>query len=116
MDLIDYRLSMMIKNFEFQNLAGSMIDIPPDTFSRSFGLWEDIIFIDYLNICASARIKAGGSVNSYTYIKSIAEELRGLAVDYDATSTSNANPDMAHARRTGRPVQCSDNAAPAQSR
>jgi len=41
----------------------------------------DIIFIDYLNICASARIKAGGNVNSYTYIKSIAEELRGLAVE-----------------------------------
>ena len=31
------------KNFEFQNLAGSMIDIPPDTFSRGFGLWEEII-------------------------------------------------------------------------
>jgi archaellum biogenesis ATPase FlaH len=42
----------------------------------------DIIFIDYLNICMSARIKPGGNVNSYTYIKSIAEELRGLAVEY----------------------------------
>jgi replicative DNA helicase len=42
----------------------------------------DIIFIDYLNICSSARIKAGGSVNSYTYIKAIAEELRGLAVEF----------------------------------
>ena len=42
----------------------------------------DIIFIDYLNICASARIKPGGNVNSYTYIKSIAEELRGLAVEF----------------------------------
>ena len=41
----------------------------------------DIIFIDYLNICASARIKPGGNVNSYTYIKAIAEELRGLAVE-----------------------------------
>ncbi len=41
----------------------------------------DIIFIDYLNICASARIRMGGNVNSYTYIKSIAEELRGLAVE-----------------------------------
>lgn len=41
----------------------------------------DIIFIDYLNICASARIKAGANVNSYTYIKAIAEELRGLAVE-----------------------------------
>ena len=44
----------------------------------------DIIFIDYLNICASSRMKAmGGSINSYTYIKSIAEELRGLAVEFD---------------------------------
>jgi replicative DNA helicase len=41
----------------------------------------DIIFVDYLNICASSRMKQGGSVNSYTYIKSIAEELRGLAVE-----------------------------------
>jgi replicative DNA helicase len=41
----------------------------------------DIIFIDYLNICCSARIKPGSNINSYTYIKSIAEELRGLAVE-----------------------------------
>ena len=41
----------------------------------------DIIFIDYLNICSSARIKPGNGVNSYVYIKSIAEELRGLAVE-----------------------------------
>jgi replicative DNA helicase len=43
----------------------------------------DIIFIDYLNICASSRHKANGSANSYTYIKSIAEELRGLAVEFN---------------------------------
>ena len=44
----------------------------------------DIIFIDYLNICASSRMKGmGGSINSYTYIKAIAEELRGLAVEFD---------------------------------
>jgi replicative DNA helicase len=41
----------------------------------------DIIFIDYLNICSSARIKQGANVNSYSYIKAIAEELRGLAVE-----------------------------------
>ena len=41
----------------------------------------DIIFIDYLNICASSRYKQGGSINSYSYIKSIAEELRGMAVE-----------------------------------
>lgn len=42
----------------------------------------DVIFIDYLNICCSVRYKAGGNVNSYTMIKSIAEELRGLAVKH----------------------------------
>jgi replicative DNA helicase len=63
-----------------------------------------IIFIDYLNICSSARIKPGGNVNSYTYIKSIAEELRGLAVEFalpvvSATQTtrsgfSNSDPGL----------------------
>ena len=43
----------------------------------------DIIFIDYLNICASSRMKMGASVNSYTYIKAIAEEIRGLAVEFN---------------------------------
>ena len=42
----------------------------------------DIVFVDYLNICASSRMKMGNSVNSYTYIKAIAEELRGLAVEF----------------------------------
>jgi replicative DNA helicase len=41
----------------------------------------DIIYIDYLNICASSRIKQGANVNSYSFIKAIAEELRGLAVE-----------------------------------
>lgn len=64
----------------------------------------DIIFVDYLNICASARIKAGANVNSYTYIKAIAEELRGLAVENNvpivsATQTtrsgfSNSDPGL----------------------
>ena len=43
-----------------------------------------LIFIDYLNICASARLKGmGGSINSYSYVKAIAEEIRGLAVEFD---------------------------------
>jgi len=64
----------------------------------------DIIFIDYLNICASSRMKHGANVNSYTYIKAIAEELRGLAVEQDvpifsATQTtrsgfSNSDPGL----------------------
>ena len=43
----------------------------------------DIIFIDYLNICASSRFRHGAIVNSYTYIKAIAEEMRGMAVEYN---------------------------------
>jgi len=55
----------------------------------------DIIFIDYINICASSRIKPGQYTNSYSYIKSIAEELRGLAVEFgvpilSATQTNRA--------------------------
>lgn len=45
------------------------------------GFKPDIIYIDYLNICMSSRMKMGASVNSYTYVKAIAEEIRGLAVE-----------------------------------
>ena len=48
----------------------------------------DIIFIDYLNICASHRIRPGSGANSYTLVKSIAEELRGLAVEHDVPMVS----------------------------
>jgi archaellum biogenesis ATPase FlaH len=48
----------------------------------------DIIFIDYLNICASSRLKVGSNVNSYTYVKSIAEEIRGLAVEFNVPVVS----------------------------
>lgn len=65
----------------------------------------EIVFVDYLNICASSRMKSmGGAINSYTYIKSIAEEMRGLAVEFDvpivsATQTtrsgySNSDPGL----------------------
>jgi len=48
----------------------------------------DIIYIDYLNICSSQRLRYGANVNSYTYIKTIAEELRGLAVEYSVPIVS----------------------------
>ena len=51
------------------------------------GFSPDIIFIDYLNICSSSRFK-GTIVNSYTFVKAIAEELRGLAVEYDVPIVS----------------------------
>ena len=54
---------------------------------RSFE--PNIIYIDYLNICASSRMKGmGGAINSYNYIKAIAEELRGLAVEFDVPIVS----------------------------
>lgn len=43
----------------------------------------DIIYVDYINLCVSSRIKASANINSYLYIKAIAEELRGLAVEYN---------------------------------
>ena len=48
----------------------------------------DVIYIDYLNICLSSRLKSGSNVNSYTMIKAIAEELRGLAVEYNVPIVS----------------------------
>ena len=48
----------------------------------------DILFIDYLNICASSRYRANSNINSYSYIKSIAEELRGLAVEFNVPIVS----------------------------
>lgn len=77
----------------------------------------DIIFIDYLNICASSRIRQGGNVNSYTYVKSIAEELRGLAVEnrvpiVSATQTTRAGLDSSDLEMTdtsesiGLPATC----------
>ena len=48
----------------------------------------DIIFIDYLNICASSRYKGNSSINSYTFVKAIAEELRGLAVEFNVPIVS----------------------------
>ena len=66
----------------------------------------DVVYIDYLNICMSARLRLGSSINSYLYIKSIAEELRGLAVEQNipiitATQTNRAGAgdsdfDMTH--------------------
>lgn len=55
------------------------------SLKKSFN--PDIIFIDYLNICSSSRYK-GTLVNSYTYVKSIAEELRGLAVEFNVPIVS----------------------------
>ena len=52
----------------------------------------DIIFVDYLNICASSRYKGSANINSYTLVKSIAEELRGLAVEANVPIVSATRP------------------------
>lgn len=63
----------------------------------------DIIYVDYLNICASSRMKMGGSVNSYMYVKAIAEELRGLAVEFDLPiiSATQSNRDAYNSSDVG---------------
>lgn len=77
----------------------------------------DIIYIDYLNICASSRMKYGSNVNTYMYVKAIAEELRGLAVEFDvpivsATQTNregfnNSDIDMTNTSESiGLPATC----------
>jgi DnaB-like helicase C terminal domain len=50
----------------------------------------DLVIIDYLGICASSRMKMGGSVNSYSYIKAIAEELRGFATEFNVPILTGA--------------------------
>lgn len=67
-------------SIHFRNLLNEL------NLKRSFK--PDIIFIDYLNICCSSRIKPGSNINSYTYVKAIAEELRGLAVEYNVPVVS----------------------------
>lgn len=63
----------------------------------------DVIYVDYLNICSSARMKMGGAVNSYMYIKAIAEELRGLAVEFDVPiiSATQSNRDAYNSSDVG---------------
>ena len=50
----------------------------------------DLVIIDYLGICSSARVRMGGSVNTYSYLKAVAEEIRGLAVEYDVAILTGA--------------------------
>lgn len=76
----------------------------------------DVIFIDYLNICASSRYKSNSGINSYTYVKSIAEEVRALAVEYNlpiisATQTgrnTTTDPDMTDVSESFGVVACVD--------
>jgi archaellum biogenesis ATPase FlaH len=84
---------LIIKEYPTASASSSNFRYLLDELSLKRKFIPDIIFIDYLNICASSRFKNNGAVNSYTYIKSIAEELRGLAVEkcvpiFTATQTN----------------------------
>jgi|TARA_R110002074_G_scaffold224715_2_gene396193 replicative DNA helicase len=74
---------LIIKEYPTATASSNNFRILLDELAMKKKFKPDIIFIDYLNICASARLKSGGNINTYQYVKSIAEELRGLAVEYN---------------------------------
>lgn len=74
---------LIIKEYPTATANANHFRILLDELAMKKKFKPDIIFIDYLNICASARLKSGGNINTYQYVKSIAEELRGLAVEYN---------------------------------
>ena len=96
--------TLIIKEYPTASAHAGHFEALLNELSLKKSFKPDIIFIDYLNICASSRYR-GHIVNSYTYVKSIAEELRGLAVKHNvpvvsATQTTrngmgNSDPDMA---------------------
>jgi len=74
---------LIIKEYPTASASVSNFRALLDELKLKRNFKPDVIFIDYLNICASSRLKHGSNVNSYSYIKAIAEELRGLAVEQD---------------------------------
>ena len=74
---------LVIKEYPTASAHAGHFDALVKELSLKKDFVPDIIFIDYLNICISQRYRAGSNVNSYTVVKSIAEELRGLAVKYN---------------------------------
>ena len=74
---------LIIKEYPTATASSNNFRILLDELNMKKKFKPNIIFIDYLNICASARLKSGGNINTYQYVKSIAEELRGLAVEYN---------------------------------
>jgi len=100
----EFKGRLIIKEYPTATANANHIRFLLDELNLKKKFKPDVIFIDYLNICASARIKGNSNVNSYTYIKAIAEELRGVAVEYNvplftATQTnregySNSDPDL----------------------
>jgi replicative DNA helicase len=77
------RGSLVIKEYPTASAHAGHFKALLNELSLKKSFKPDVIFIDYINICASSRFRSGSNMNSYTIIKSIAEELRGLAVEYD---------------------------------
>ena len=73
--------SLVIKEYPTASASASHFRALLNDLALKKSFKPDIIYIDYLNICASSRYSKLGNVNSYSYIKAIAEELRGLAVE-----------------------------------
>jgi replicative DNA helicase len=77
------RGSLVIKEYPTASAHSGHFKALLNELSLKKSFKPDVIFIDYINICASSRFRSGSNMNSYTIIKSIAEELRGLAVEHD---------------------------------
>jgi replicative DNA helicase len=73
---------IIIKEYPTSSASVNHFRVLLDELNLKKKFKPDVIIIDYLNICASSRMKHNGNVNSYMYIKAIAEELRSLAVEY----------------------------------
>lgn len=80
--------SLIIKEYPTASAHAGHFKALLNELSLKKSFRPDIIFIDYLNICSSSRYKGNGNVNSYSYIKAIAEELRGLAVEFNVPIVS----------------------------
>ena len=74
---------LMIKEYPTASANATHFRSLVDELKMKKNFVPDIIYVDYLNIASSSRVRMGNSINSYTYVKSIAEELRGLAVEYN---------------------------------
>ena len=75
--------TLIIKEYPTATANANHFRILLDELAIKKKFIPNVIFIDYINICASSRIKPGSNTNTYQYVKSIAEELRGMAVEYN---------------------------------
>lgn len=79
---------LIVKEYPTSSANSNHFRILLDELKSKKNFTPDVIFIDYINICSSSRFKTGGVINSYGYIKAIAEELRGLAMERDVAIIS----------------------------